>query len=265
MTSLKIINNTATSAISIQELASFLDENVDFSDSDSIRESASQFGRLFLNKNLIKDYIICYLNKELISFGVANSYTPPSIVLYNSDKYIIRANLWRAVDQYEESDINLYGLAHDHNFDFLTLNFYGPGYTSNMYTYDYGNVIGRINEKVELKENGILSLKEGEMFLYRKNIDIHSQLPPRSDSITINLMAKLPLCNETRQYIFDIERSVISKVYGGFYARRFIFDMAALLGDLECDELLRTIHMKTDCTLSREYLSQLLIRSRTEP
>lgn len=257
MSDLNIIQNNSNSPIELQELVSFLDENVDFNDADSIKESSVVFGRLYWNRILIKKHILESLENGLDQFELANRYTPPSIILHNSEKYIIRANLWRAVKKYGESDINLYGLAHDHNFDFLTLNFHGPGYKSRMYTYDYHKVSGRVNEKVALTDNGVLSLREGEMYLYRKSLDVHTQIPPTADSITINLMAKLSPNDDRMQYIFDLNSRVISDVYGGFYAKRHVFDMASLLGDQECDSLLKDIQKNTDCSLSREYLAQL--------
>ena len=259
MNDLKIISNYSVNSISIQELTTYLDENTDFNDSNSILEAASQFGRLYLNRNLIKDHIISGLKNGLISFESKNRYTPPSIILYDSEEYLLRANLWRSVEEYESSDINLYGLAHDHNFDFLTLNFYGPGYTSKMYTYDYNSISGNINEEVKLKENGVLSLKESEMYFYRKNYDVHSQLPPKSDSITINLMAKFNSYDESKQYIFDTNNNTISKIYGGFYARKHIFEIAKSLNDPECNDILKAIQKTTKCNQSKEYLSNLLL------
>jgi hypothetical protein len=244
--------------ISLDQLIDYLSENVDFCCQDSILESSSEFGRLYLNKNLIKDHILHGLKNGLHRFEHENKYTPPSLMLYASERFLIRANLWRATEEYSDNDVNLYGLAHDHNFDFLTLSYKGPGYESRMYTYDYKSLKGVIGEPVVLVDNGILNMNEGEMFFYRKNHDVHSQLPPKEDSITINLMASLPKYSHTMQYIFDTKKSVVRKIYGGYYARKHVFDMAALLNDAECNDVMRDIGRKLDCEQSKNHIRSLL-------
>lgn len=256
MTNPNIIKNTASEPIEIEELAAFLDENVDFSCSDSIKVSSEQFGRLFLNKNLIKNHILNSLKNGISRFDVNNSYTPPSLILHTSRKYFIRANMWRPIETYSKDDINLYGLAHDHNFDFLTLNYSGPGYISEMYEYDYSSLNGEVGEHVDLLKKPDLQLNEGEMYLYRKNIDVHSQLPPSKPTITINLMVNLNMEEHSYQYIFDLNKSIVKEVYGGFHAKKHVFDMARLLGEPECDELLVDIGKSTSCHLTKRYLQK---------
>ncbi|MEZ8635024.1 hypothetical protein AB6E23_06390 [Vibrio cyclitrophicus] len=257
---ISIIKNTSASQISLDDLIVYLDKNVDFNCQNSILSSAEYFGRLFLNKNLLQNYILKELKGGLRNFESENKYTPPSIMLHASEKYLIRANLWRPVKQYTQSDINLYGLAHDHNFDFLTLNYKGPGYTSKMYTYDYKSLEGIVGEPVVLRDNGILKMEEGDMYLYRKNYDVHSQLPPEENSITLNLMASLPKHYHTMQYIFDVKKKEISKVYGNFYSKKHIFDMAELLDDDECNEVLQHIHKITRCEKTQHYINAIFGR-----
>jgi hypothetical protein len=33
----------------------------------------------------------------------------------------------------KKGNMHVYGLMHDHNFDFMTLNYRGPGYVTEMY------------------------------------------------------------------------------------------------------------------------------------
>ena len=44
-----------------------------------------------------------------------------------------------------------YHVPHDHNFSFLTVGYLGPGYWSEYYEYDYGEVVGMPGEKVDLQ------------------------------------------------------------------------------------------------------------------
>src|SRR5205085_2797229 len=104
-----------------------------------------------------------------------------------------------------------------------------------MYTYEYANVHGFIGERVDLIPNGLLSMKEGDMFLYRKNLDVHVQFPPRTDSITINVMANLTSSEYPNQYIFDVEKRTIVDILGGFHRQRHVYEMALWLNDPECN------------------------------
>ncbi|VVM76682.1 hypothetical protein PS673_02059 [Pseudomonas fluorescens] len=256
MKKIETIKNTSTKSIELFELVEYLDRNVDFSSTSSICAAANEFGRLYHNKNLIKDFILDSLKNGVSQFNLGNSYTPPSLILHNGQNYLIRANLWRATREYGDKDINVYGLAHDHNFDFLTLNYFGPGYISEMYTYSYTSVAGYIGEHVSLERQGTLELTEGNMFFYRKNVDVHLQLPPESDSITINLMIKIPLYSQSKQFIFNVKKGVISDMYGGFNSRRHVFEIAKLLNDPQCNQLLVDILNTTSCSETKTLLEQ---------
>ena len=72
-----------------------------------------------------------------------------------SSKFIIRANFWPAlkdsVVRHSGTDPFFYGVPHDHNFSFLTVGYLGPGYWSDYYEYDYGEVVGYPGEEVDLR------------------------------------------------------------------------------------------------------------------
>jgi hypothetical protein len=255
---LEIISNKETEPYDLNDLLEHVRTEVDFQDQDSIRDCASALGKLHLHRTFLRDYILTGLQAGLGKFEPRNRYTPPSLVLAVGPNFMIRANLWRATDQYEKLDLNVYGLAHDHNFDFLTLNYSGPGYVSKMYTYDYSRVRGLIGEHVDLKDNGELCLAEGEMFLYRKSLDVHEQFPPEADSITINVMATLQSSGYSSQYIFDTREGVITDILGGFHRQEHVFAMALALDDPECNEVMRRIATKSDCDLTRNYLTHRL-------
>jgi len=259
---LDIISNDATTAIELGELIEHLQTEVDFRDQASIRDCAPIFAKLYLNRTFLAKYILEVLKSGLKNFEAHNRYTPPSIVLASAPQFLVRANLWRATEQYEKLDLNVYGLPHDHNFDFLTLSYSGPGYGSKMYTYDYAAVRGMIGEKVKLQENGFLELQPGEMYLYRKNVDVHLQLPPRKDSITINIMANFKDGEFPNQYIFDIATNSISNILGGFSRQKHVFEIALSLNDPACNDVMKRISRKSKCEITRAFLSNRLNTNR---
>jgi hypothetical protein len=252
---LDIIRSDRCEPIGLEQLVEHVAENVDCRDQASIAACSDLLGQLGLNRTFLVDYVLNGLKSGLGNFETTNRYTPPSLVLAVGEGFIVRANLWRATDTFEKVDLNVYGLAHDHNFDFLTLNYSGTGYVSRMFLYDSEAVEGRLGEKVVLRNNGTLQLKPGEMFLYRKSKDVHCQLPPSEDSITINIMATIDDAAYPNQYIFDLCDSTITDILGGFHRQEHVFAMALAMNDDECTDVLRGILGKTECALTKSYLT----------
>jgi hypothetical protein len=105
-----------------------------------------------------------------------------------------------------------YEMPHDHNFDFLTVGYFGPGYSSDYYEYDYEKVAGGIGEKAGLRFIERSTLDPGKLMLYRANLDVHSQLAPESLSVSINIMHAGGAQGLYDQYKFDVEKDEISGV-----------------------------------------------------
>jgi hypothetical protein len=135
-------------------------------------------------------------------------------MLHGSHRFLIRANFWPAETDsvYANSGPQpfFYGVPHDHNFSFLTAGYLGPGYWSDYYEYDYDRVLGSPGEPVDLQFVERTRLSEGKVLLYRAHRDVHSQLPPESLSVSLNILALSPASEFRDQYAFDLASSRIS-------------------------------------------------------
>jgi hypothetical protein len=143
-----------------------------------------------------------------------SAYGPQAIVLSDTRHgFFLRANIWPSEQDamFAASGAHsfAYGTAHDHNFDFLTLGYFGPGYASDYYEYDYDAVAGVSGERAGLRFIERSVLDPGKLMLYRANVDVHSQLPPQSMSVSLNIMAIDPAQAWRDQYAFDIEEDEI--------------------------------------------------------
>ena len=105
-----------------------------------------------------------------------------------------------------------FDLPHDHNFDFLTLGYFGPGYWSDYYEYDYEAVAGWSGEPVDLRFTERARLSEGKVMLYRAHRDVHVQHPADALSVSINVMHMAPHQNWFDQYGFDVSARTITRV-----------------------------------------------------
>lgn len=208
-----------TDILTLEELVYQLD-TIDFDPAreDSIRAAAPYLKALSNNRTFLADFVITRLKGSFSSSGSNNNYVPQVIMLnINKEKdYIIRANIWpsREDSVYKSSGNSAfsYGLAHDHNFNLLTVGYFGPGYKTELYEYDHDSVSGYKGEKVNLKYLGETLLKTGDVMLYRAHRDVHIQRPPVDMSISLNLMESGKKRSFTNQYEFNVENSTIQSV-----------------------------------------------------
>ncbi|MFN4112778.1 MAG: transposase [Sphingomonadaceae bacterium] len=177
-------------------------------DEDTVHEAARWLRRLGNNRSFLGDILLDALRGVDCGEQDDSAYTPQSLMLsgYRAG-YFLRANIWPCpTDQaYRASGAGAfaYGVPHDHNFDFLTIGYHGPGYESDYWEYDYEAVAGFPGETAGLRHTGRRTLSPGMILHYRAHRDVHAQLPPQSLSVSLNIMATDPAQGWFDQYRFD--------------------------------------------------------------
>jgi hypothetical protein len=130
--------------------------------------------------------------------------------------FFLRANIWpsRAERSFQASGGGcfVYELPHDHNFDFLTVGYFGPGYWSDYWEEDYDALHGWRGEHAGLRYIERSRLSEGRLLHYRAHRDVHSQLPPDSLSVSLNIMHATGRQGWLDQYRFDTEKGTIAGI-----------------------------------------------------
>lgn len=204
-------------ALDLEEVTARLDESgVDLTDEASIAHCSDLLAGLARNPDFLADRVIAALKASYTDQLELNRYTAQVFLLHRSPRgFYLRANMWPS-----ERDAAFaasgpaafsYGVPHDHNFHFLTIGYFGPGYISDYYDHDPEAVDGRLCEQLDLKFVERSSLSEGKMMLYRAHRDIHSQLPPESLSVSLNIMDEGDHVPWRDQYIVDLEHGTIAK------------------------------------------------------
>ncbi|MGF1481486.1 MAG: hypothetical protein ACFB4I_18720 [Cyanophyceae cyanobacterium] len=226
--------------ISLDEFLSIVDsKNCNFDNQESILEIAPHLKHLSHNKRFLIEKNLEDL-KDLANFQLLNYYGPQVFMLHTCDKYFVRANVWRTVSQLENSiDEFKYDICHDHNFDILTVGYLGPGYRARTYTYDITKVEGLLGEKVPMEAEGILTLEEGCVLLYRAKKDIHIQMPPDDLSVSLNFIPRNRKI-DLPQFQFNEENSTICR-YLHSSGKELVVRLAGLLGDENTFDVLDTI------------------------
>ena len=213
----RLIDPSAGPQLDLKEIAARLDESgVDLADEASVAYCANLLAGLQRNRSFLADRVIDALKASYTDQLATNRYSAQVFLLHRSPRgHFLRANLWPAATDavYAASGTAAfaYGLPHDHNFHFLTTGYWGPGYVSDYYEYDVEQVDGCLGEPLNLRFVERSTLSEGKMMLYRAHRDIHSQLPPTSLSISLNIMDEGEHIPWRDQYIVDLQHGTIAK------------------------------------------------------
>ena len=215
---------------------------VDFDDPDKLANAALWLRRLGNDKQFLGDVLVAELAQRHREDVLDSSYGPQVVMLVPPNgNFFIRANLWPSADEHmlraSGGTSFVYGLPHDHNFSFLTLGYFGPGYWSDYYEYDYGDVIGARDEPVpSLHFVERSRLEEGKLMLYRAHRDVHAQYPADALSVSLNIMHTTGAQGWLDQYRFDLDQRRIGAIVSGGPSEAFM-RIAVGLGGAEALDL----------------------------
>ncbi|RJY07990.1 transposase [Aurantiacibacter aquimixticola] len=184
---------------------------------ESLLHGAKWLRKLGNNRDFLGDILVEELKHGVCAAEEASDYGPQVVMLSTlGSEFYMRANFWPSVDEHmfraSGQAAFSYEVPHDHNFDFLTLGYFGPGYASDYYEYDFEAVAGAVGEKAGLRFIERSTLDPGKLMHYRAHLDVHSQMPPDSLSVSINIMHAGGAQGWLDQYRFDIERDEIAGV-----------------------------------------------------
>lgn len=225
-----------------------LDEFVDrvsplarrLSDEDTLASLAPSIIQLANNRTFLGDILLDFLTKTPINSdkhigATFETYTSHVVMLRldRKGKFIVRAAIWPSVKDYvykvngdKEFSFNY---PHDHNFSFLTVGYFGPGYESDYYEIDPDSILGVPGEATNLKFIERSRLYQGKSLVYRAHRDVHVQYPPSGLSISLNLIGSGISTAMTDQYIFDVEKGTLKNAVSAG-ANSVLLDIAMKLG-----------------------------------
>ncbi len=193
------------------------DDGFDPRDEQSLQNGARWLRQLGNDREFLGDMLLAELKQGVKSAEEASSYGAQVVMLSPlGGEFFMRANFWPSAGEHmfraSGASAFSYELPHDHNFDFLTLGYFGPGYSSDYYEYDYEAVAGAIGEKAGLRFVERSTLDPGKIMHYRASLDVHSQLPPESLSVSLNIMHAGGAQGWLDQYRFDVAKDTIEAV-----------------------------------------------------
>ena len=236
----RMIDNAHDAACSLGEAAEAIHARGFVpTDEDSVEHAALWLRQLGNNPDFLGDVLLASLaggHREETTQG----YGPQAIQLTRPQGGVfLRAAVWPSTaDTMVEASGSasfVYGLPHDHNFSFLTHGYFGPGYWSDYYEYEYADVAGWTGELAHLKPVGRHRLEPGKIMLYRAHRDVHRQLPADSLSVSINVMHADPALHWLDQYSFDVDKGTITGRVDSGPSEAFLKIAVALGGEEALD------------------------------
>ncbi len=239
----RLIDCADSAAASLAETADALAaRGFDPHDEDSLAHAATWLRRLGNDREFLGDILIEQLARRHHEEPADNAYGPQVIMLVPpGGQSFIRANLWPAAQDHMVRASGgasfALGLPHDHNFSFLTLGYFGPGYWSDYYEFDYAAVAGARGEPIpSLRFVERARLEQGKLMLYRAHVDVHAQGAADSLSVSVNVMHASGVQGWLDQYRFDLERREIGAIVSSGPSDAFI-RLAVGLGSAEALDL----------------------------
>jgi hypothetical protein len=236
--------------IELADLVARIERVLDSRDDETLLALAPDLAALANHPTFLGEHIA----RELASpetFQRGTAYTGRSFVLARGTKFLIRANLWdpEGGDPWGEREsaelrrqIGMYGLLHDHDFSFITVGYFGPGYETVLYECDPERIEGYIGEKVALERLGTRVLTPGSLLYFCRRRHVHEQGTPVAPSISLNVIALDPETPFVSQYYFD-DRShrIVAMTSDPFNGRLLLCDLAAALGVARAEGALAAI------------------------
>ena len=237
----RVIACDATDSSTVEEcVEAIAAAGFDSRDDESVDHAAHWLQRLGNNQHFLGDLMVRELQQRHCTASDGSAYGAQAIMLSSArDGFFLRANIWpsEADHAYRASGASsfVYELPHDHNFSFLTYGYFGPGYVSDYYEYDYEKVAGFRGETAGLRFVERSALTQGKLMLYRAHLDVHSQLPPASMSVSLNVMGIDDAQGWHDQYGFDPASDRITAILNPTSTETFLRVMVGLGSDEAMD------------------------------
>jgi hypothetical protein len=234
----RVIELADAQAIGVEECSAALHASgFDPRDEGSLLAAAKLLRQFGNNQTFLGDLLIDQLAARHRDDPQDSAYGPQAIMLSRPDggDFFLRAAIWPSLQDHivrASGDSSFaYGMAHDHNFDFLTVGHFGPGYWSDYYEYDYEAVAGAVGETAGLHFVERSRLDPGKLLHYRAHRDVHAQLPPDALSVSLNVMHASGAQGWLDQYAFDVAGDRITRVLSHGASEAFLRIAVALGGD----------------------------------
>ncbi len=217
--------------------------------------------------NREEDFTEFLLTRALLAYSRGAKPKMPTsqqIILGHNDNLFLRMNLWpsfngRQARLVDELAVYSYEEPHDHNFDFLTIGAFGPGYSTDIYSYSSNRDEMLENAAVALEYVESFHLSRGKKYWFQSGRHVHIQRLPESFSSSINIIIKNEAETAKPQFYFDLSESTAKRLTDNTVGKQKNFlALCAHLKSEKARELLTYYERDSGIRILREHASRLL-------
>ena len=252
---------SSTETIGLAEFRRRVQLKVDPENPETLLNAADDIIALANNSDMLVESIKRDLGRW--KEGQFGMYTPQSYLLDTFGKFTVRINLWKSAGM-SEAELAFFSYAsyHNHDFPFLTTNYYGPGYRTSIYGATTSWRVAKPGDFIDMEFLEETDLPPGKVMYYRKNVDVHSQIPPVEDSASLNLMIDNRDDLERNQFYFDVKsRRILGRVENTVAKRLTLLDLGYYLAEERSLAVLDEIARTTSCEATREKAMEIIFAS----
>ena len=239
--------------LTLPEFVDHLATTFDIDEADSLIGVAPYFRALANDPDLIA----CHFNAEIQRVLDAKDEPQPvssPLSLASAAQYALQAKIWmpdtladslRAPsDQHQNAR-----LAHNHNFNVMTIGYFGPGYFVDLYAFTAKDDRAEIEDSVDLRFTQRALVQKDCAVICREAVDAHAQVAPEALSISLSLSIFSERTSVTDRLVFDPQKSTICGHIesSDIYRRASIVRLAGEAGNEQTLELFDALLRRSPC------------------
>lgn len=249
----RTLNADTKEVLSLESFVQHVASCDDLNTEEGLTKCALALRALANNKSFLTAFIRDGLGRSG-GFQPENAFSPDNIQLGRGPGFVVRALTWlpdartympTSETAQREAQMRMFGLAHSHDFQLLTVGYWGPGYLTRLFTY-HPQPCDAPGSRVDLRRLPDARLSEGRVMHYRPYVDVHEQQTAPSFSISLNLIAFVDAEAKAQRdaYVFDSDAQTILRLNRGRSPDNDDFiRIASAIGDAQTTQLLDQIRL----------------------
>ena len=239
--------------LSLLEFVDHLETTFDLDEADSLIGVAPYFRALANDPDLIAYHFNAEIQRVLDAKEEPHYVSAP-LDLANAPHYSLQAKIWMpdtlsdALRPPSGQSQNI-RRAHNHNFNVMTIGYFGPGNIADLYAFNAKEDRAEIDDRVDLRFIQRVRIQKECAVICREGIDAHAHIAPEALSISMSLSIFSERTQLTDRLVFDPQTSTICGYVDSadIYLRASVVRLAGEVGNEQTLELFDALLRRSPC------------------
>lgn len=244
--------------LSLREFVDHLETTFDLEEADSLIGVAPHFRSLANDPDLIAYHFNAEIQYVLNAKNERRDVSSP-LVIADAPNYCLQANIWMP-DAQADALRPPSGLsagvrhAHNHNFNVMTIGYFGPGHITDLYAFNPKAGGGELGDRVDLRFTERVRIQKNCAVICRETVDAHAHVAPDALSISMSLSIFSDNTQVADRFVFDPQASTICGYVetADVYQRAAVVRLAGEVGNEQTLELFDALLRRSPCHRVRE-------------